>query len=234
MDSYMGNSQDPISLHKYLYANANPLTYTDPTGHYSIAQLSNNIAVRGILAGVQYGGYLQSIRDIVNGNVQFSAVSIIQEIIFNQIRISKAFITIAERLKWLKKSPWVKNPFERGRIIEEQLLAKLGIRGMKSPNFPVIDSITGGIARSIKSLDVHAKSYQNIATLKRTLKGYVDKVSKFKGRKWGGDVVELQNIKGRALDVAVPKGMNTDQQQIFIDIIEYAKEKGVEFTLHTM
>ncbi len=33
MDSYQGSLYDPVSLHKYLYANANPVTYTDPSGY---------------------------------------------------------------------------------------------------------------------------------------------------------------------------------------------------------
>ena len=31
-DSYSGSISDPISLHKFLYANANPVTYSDPSG----------------------------------------------------------------------------------------------------------------------------------------------------------------------------------------------------------
>ena len=27
MDSYLGSVDDPVSLHKYLYANANPVNY---------------------------------------------------------------------------------------------------------------------------------------------------------------------------------------------------------------
>ena len=34
MDSYMGQSNNPITLHKYLYANANPVMYTDPSGYF--------------------------------------------------------------------------------------------------------------------------------------------------------------------------------------------------------
>ena len=39
MDSYLGSVDDPVSLHKYLYANANPVNYIDPTGYYTIAEL---------------------------------------------------------------------------------------------------------------------------------------------------------------------------------------------------
>ena len=36
MDSYQGSLYDPVSLHKYLYANADPVTYTDPSGYSSL------------------------------------------------------------------------------------------------------------------------------------------------------------------------------------------------------
>ena len=32
-DTYQGTINDPVSLHKYLYANSNPVTYSDPSGY---------------------------------------------------------------------------------------------------------------------------------------------------------------------------------------------------------
>ncbi|MGN0496479.1 MAG: RHS repeat-associated core domain-containing protein, partial [Lachnospiraceae bacterium] len=38
MDSYQGSIYDPVTLHKYLYANANPVMYTDPSGYMSLPE----------------------------------------------------------------------------------------------------------------------------------------------------------------------------------------------------
>ena len=42
-DSYEGNTADPLSLHKYLYANGNPVYYLDPTGRSSLTELNGVI-----------------------------------------------------------------------------------------------------------------------------------------------------------------------------------------------
>lgn len=36
-DTYAGSTADPISLHKYLYANSNPVMYSDPSGYMTEA-----------------------------------------------------------------------------------------------------------------------------------------------------------------------------------------------------
>ncbi|RLB87415.1 MAG: hypothetical protein DRH26_15695 [Deltaproteobacteria bacterium] len=45
-DRWQGQNRQPITLNKYVYANANPVNYTDPTGHY--ASLSEANAVNTI------------------------------------------------------------------------------------------------------------------------------------------------------------------------------------------
>jgi hypothetical protein len=46
----MGNNNDPVTLHKYLYANANPVTYVDPTGNFSLVSFAAADSIRSILA----------------------------------------------------------------------------------------------------------------------------------------------------------------------------------------
>ena len=49
MDSYAGVLNDPITLHKYLYANANPVMNTDPSGYLSATELVGGLAIASIL-----------------------------------------------------------------------------------------------------------------------------------------------------------------------------------------
>ncbi len=59
MDPFEGVTTDPVSLHKYLYANAAPHMYVDPSGLFSLVEVaysmlvwssSNNIAIRNAVA----------------------------------------------------------------------------------------------------------------------------------------------------------------------------------------
>ena len=46
MDTYQGSIFDPVSLHKYLYANANPVMNVDPSGYATLT--GQQVAVAGI------------------------------------------------------------------------------------------------------------------------------------------------------------------------------------------
>ena len=49
-DSFLGHSASPISLHKYQYANTNPINGTDPSGFTTLVDVSIANTIRGILA----------------------------------------------------------------------------------------------------------------------------------------------------------------------------------------
>ena len=53
-DSYAGSISDPVSLHKYLYANANPVMYSDPSGYMALTQVAAIGMMAICAAGIVY------------------------------------------------------------------------------------------------------------------------------------------------------------------------------------
>jgi RHS repeat-associated protein len=49
-DTFRGVDQSPVSLHKYLYANGDPVGTIDPSGHFGLAEMGAGIEALGILA----------------------------------------------------------------------------------------------------------------------------------------------------------------------------------------
>ncbi len=57
-DEFEGDPQDPRTLHKYLYAHANPIDNIDPTGQFSVA---SSLSVGGIQSIISSGvGFLNA------------------------------------------------------------------------------------------------------------------------------------------------------------------------------
>jgi hypothetical protein len=48
----MGNNHDPVTLHKYLYANADPGNMVDPSGNFSMGSMMSAINVMGRLSTI--------------------------------------------------------------------------------------------------------------------------------------------------------------------------------------
>jgi RHS repeat-associated protein len=57
MDSYAGDRMSPISLHKYLYANCNPIMFTDPSGYFSLGSVMCSITIQGIISAMWSGAF---------------------------------------------------------------------------------------------------------------------------------------------------------------------------------
>jgi len=64
MDTYAGSLSDPMSLHKYLFANANPVKYCDPSGHKTLGELNMTVAIITVLAEVSSAIVYSMIGDI--------------------------------------------------------------------------------------------------------------------------------------------------------------------------
>lgn len=64
MDTSEGNQEDPLSLHKYLYCQGNPVNGRDPSGHEDLSSIVTTMGAIGRVAGMTYsavsGAYLSA------------------------------------------------------------------------------------------------------------------------------------------------------------------------------
>ena len=74
MDSYAGDNQDPVSLHKYLYGADNPVNGIDPSGHDDLT-LGSVLTASAI--GATIGGFSAATLDVAQGRA-ITAASIFQ------------------------------------------------------------------------------------------------------------------------------------------------------------
>ncbi len=51
-DPYLGELQDPVSRHDYLYARSNPVSFRDPTGNYSLGELNVAQVIQNVLSKI--------------------------------------------------------------------------------------------------------------------------------------------------------------------------------------
>jgi RHS repeat-associated protein len=51
-DTWIGNNHDPITLHKYLYANADPGNVIDPSGQFGLSSFGAASSIRGTLSAI--------------------------------------------------------------------------------------------------------------------------------------------------------------------------------------
>jgi filamentous hemagglutinin len=126
------------------------------------------------------------------------------------------------------QSVWRLNPFQRGVAIENML----GRSPQLAQNFPVIDRFQNGVATSIKSIDLGAKSYQDIGVLTRTVQGYVSDLATCQGATWANVTINANQITARELLLAIPSGATAAQLAALQQLQASAPNLGV--TLNTV
>ena len=81
-DPFEGNFEIPATLHRYLYANANPVNFRDPSGYFTLSELSQVNAMIGNLTRLAQP-ILRAV-DIVEAGVDIlQAVNMIGNIVLN-------------------------------------------------------------------------------------------------------------------------------------------------------
>ncbi|MGN0495919.1 MAG: RHS repeat domain-containing protein [Lachnospiraceae bacterium] len=111
MDSYQGSIYDPVTLHKYLYANANPVMYTDPSGYFSFAETQIGQVINGILEESRFLNVLRGLNFVKKATVVCNIFNIgvqvkniicadsIGEVVDSFISIALSCVTIATTVK---------------------------------------------------------------------------------------------------------------------------------------
>ena len=82
MDRFGGMTEEPLSLHKYLYANANPINYHNPSGYVptSLSEAAVELSIVSVLSGITNSVYRASMMgetswDEVSSNLYEGAVN---------------------------------------------------------------------------------------------------------------------------------------------------------------
>ena len=182
------------------------------------AALTKNISGEKILAGALIGGGV--VLGAALASVGITAIgaavggACIDGDCGNEIQLSAK----------LGQDVWKMNPFTRGMKIE----STLGRSPQLVQNFPTIDRFENGVVTSIKSIDLAAKSYQNLQTLQSTLKGYVTKLANFDGASFGGFSISQNMINDRQLLLAISPNASADQLKVIQKITSWAANQGVK------
>ncbi|TRX35928.1 hypothetical protein FNW21_14325 [Flavobacterium restrictum] len=82
-------------------------------------------------------------------------------------------------------------------------------------------------------MDLTATSYQKGNSVLNTLKGYVDSLSSFSSKTWGGTAVtQGESYTSKALELAVQSGKGSEAQWGQINqAIQYALDKDINVTI---
>jgi hypothetical protein len=130
------------------------------------------------------------------------------------------------------ESVWRLGNFERGLKLEDRFLS--GLPGRTPPGFHTLDRFFGGVATSLKSIDLAAKSYRSGGPLLAKLKDAINALDRFQGARLGSYAItseEMRNAR-KVLQVVIPDvEMTGAQMTAFRAAREFAKNLGIDLVV---
>jgi len=233
---------NPQALNRYSYVRNNSLRYTDPTGHCPLCVIlmlggmalllqgdspdlnvtPEDVASQRLGGALFVGGAGLTFGAGATGlGPQAATAACADGDCTNEVRGAGQAVQNATQAT---QSVWKLDPLKRGQEIEKML----GRSPQLTQNFPVIDRFENGVATSIKSIDLGAKSYQNIGQLTSTVKGYVGELANWQGvRQWGDVSIDNNMITARELLLAIPQGATQAQLTALQQLQQWASTVGV-------
>ena len=225
---------------------------SEPGFEYAGNVLPNNIdhykilkRINGNLYHANTSNFFASVGNAIFGKgtfVEHKLYDHAQEAFNEEYIYNAAFYGACEFLGWGIKtvvgsnSIWKLTPFNRGFEYESRLLKSLNIKNNRitTKNFPVIDAFANGVATSIKTIDLTAKSYLKGNRVYRQLKIYIDELSNFHGANWGSNRVLSSEIRERVLEVGIPRGATTSQIKQLQQAAKYAESKNIQLNIRVV
>jgi hypothetical protein len=207
-DSYEGQSEDPASLHKYLYAASDPVNKIDPSGNSFLGQMYSIGSMMTVLAGTMmyrlqpilawfHINFLRIQRAAEWVSFSLTALDVTTDIAFRSAsvvdRMASTLISADEN--------YPRGPFPRGHQVGHVAGMNLG------DNFPAIDHFEDGIGVSIKSTTAVDTEDKLLTNVRRWAHDVNDRTqAPLSGRDIHGNriTIQPQDMQGRALLVAVP------------------------------
>ena len=94
--------------------------------------------------------------------------------------------------------------------------------------FKCFDRWENGVARSIKTMDLRLKWYQDPANILKTGRGCVRKIVNFNGASMKGIKIKADQISERVLRVGVHPEFTEAQESALKSLVTYGKQQGVK------
>lgn len=241
-DTLIPDQTDPQALNRYAYARNNPLLIVDPSGHcwgFAIglrntfyATTCNNLDMAVSIIQHPDASVAQKVaaRAYVGGEVAAHTVAAAGSVVAGVGCLTGAGTAVCAGAGTAAtassadgdptneiKSIWELNPFARGTAID-RMFNNLG------DNFPTLDrfDFSTGLATSIKSIDLGAKTYQSISRLTSTLTGYVNQLQNFTYANQSGIKITDGMITQRELLLAIPSNASAAQLSALDQITQWA------------
>ncbi|TXH67826.1 MAG: RHS repeat-associated core domain-containing protein [Thiothrix sp.] len=156
-DSWMGDNSDPITLHKYLYANSDPVNHTDPSGQFGLASLSISMNLHSSLAMGQFDAGLNLINTSLNRGENYSDYNgwaVLASLsplaiakVSNSIKVVSN-MSANGKVAYLASKPPLAHEIDTASYIAEKLGVGIYIRGGESS--PGADAFISGVKWELK------------------------------------------------------------------------------------
>jgi RHS repeat-associated protein len=260
-DSIVPEAGNPQALNRYSYVANSPLKYVDPSGHcwgiasglrgtwlygatcpnidmaltiiqhpeasagqkigagvYLAVAAGAHFALAAGSAGLACGAVGPACVKPVEAAIGIGTAACADGDCANEINLSAK----------LGQDVWQMGLKLRGEAIERAI----GRSPQLHQNFPTIDRYENGLATSIKSIDLAAKTYQNIGRLTSTVQGYINQLYNFNGASFAG--TDITVVTGRQLILAIPPNATAQQLAALQQLQAQAAQQGINLVLQVV